>query len=292
MKNLNEQIVNSAPPAAADDPIREVVSGLYSNGPAQAPSFIVPKWQNGVAPNVPNQANFYQGVVANACRTCHIAQPFPQLQFNSSDKFINLAAFNAGTIGGTANRLMLGTAQSRVCGDYIMPHALRTHEIFWNPASWDVSEWGPPPAPFNGQFQAFGDGVGGSTWKAALCTSYISNLLSNPSNFYQHTIQPIFNGKCVGCHIAGGPAPFPLTEGVSYNALLPGRVVPGNDDPAAAGNTLLRRTTAVAPGSGRMPPNCFRAPELPNPALPNGTLPCLSQVDIDKLKAWIRSGAH
>jgi hypothetical protein len=287
MKNLNEQIVNSAPPAGPTDPIREVVSGLYSNGPTQAPSFIVPDWQNGVAPNVTNQANFYQGVVANACRTCHIAQPFPQLQFNSSDKFINLAAFNPGTIGAATNRLMLGTIQSRVCGDYVMPHALRTHEIFWNPGAWDV-EWGPPPTPFNDQLQTFGDGVGGSTWKAGLCTSYISNLVSTPSNFYQHTIQPIFNGKCVGCHIVGGQANFlPLTEGASYTGLVPSRVVPGNDDPAAAGNTLLRRTTAAAPGPGRMPPNCFRAPEAPN-----GNLPCLSQVDIDKIKAWIRSGAH
>jgi len=238
MKDLNEQIVNSAPPAGATDPIREVVSGLYSNGPTQAPSFIVPGWQNGVAPNVTNQASFYQGFVANACRTCHIAQPFPQLWFNTSDKFINLAAFNSGTIGGATNRLMLGTVQSRVCGDYVMPHALRTHEIFWDPGSWDVNEWGVPPAPFNNQLQTFGDIVGGSTWKAALCTSYISSIVSAPSNFYQHTIQPIFNGKCVGCHIAamGAQQPgFPLTEGASYSQLVPGRVVPGNDDPEMRG---------------------------------------------------------
>ena len=240
---------------------------------------------NGVPPNATNQANFYQGVVANACRTCHVAQSFPQLQFNTSDKFVNLAAFNPGTIGGAANRLMLGTAQSRVCGDYVMPHALRTHEIFWNPGAWDVLEWGPPPVPYNTQFQNFGDGVGGSTWKAALCTSFISNLVSTPSNFYQHTIQPIFNGKCVGCHIVAGQAAFlPLTEGASYTGLVPGRVVPGNDDPAAAGNILLKRTTAA---TSRMPPGCFRAPEPPN-----GNLPCLSQIDIDKIKAWIRSGAH
>jgi hypothetical protein len=50
-----------------------------------------------------------------------------QLQFNTSDKFINV-----NNAGFPNNKLMLGTAQLRVCGDYTMPHALRTHDIFWN----------------------------------------------------------------------------------------------------------------------------------------------------------------
>jgi hypothetical protein len=36
-----------------------------------------------------------------------------------------------------------------------------------------------------------------------------------------------------------------------------------------------------------MPPNCYRAPEPDN-----GNLPCLAQSDIDKIKAWIRSGGN
>jgi Carboxypeptidase regulatory-like domain len=293
IKNLNEQIVNAAPPAPTDDPIREVVSGLYNNGASatQILNFTVPGWVNGASAAAPNQADFYQKVIAPACRVCHTAQPFSQMQFNTSNSFLHLAQFPQGTVGGVTNGLMLGTAQSRVCGDYTMPHALRTHDIFWGVyTSIDPTIAG---ISMPTEFQNFGNGVGVSTWKAGLCTSFISNLVSKPSQFYQHTIQPIFNGKCVGCHVVKGPGAFmPLTEGVSYDELVPpppppdARVVPGNDNPAAAGNTLLLRTTETTPGTDRMPPNCFRAPEPPI------GLPCLSQVDIDKIKAWIRNGAN
>lgn len=287
IKNLNEQIVNAAPPAGTSDPIHEVVSGMYNNGVSQTQiaNFTVPGWVAGQSANAPNQASFYQQIIANDCRTCHIAQPYAQLQFNTSDKFLNLSTFPAGTIGGAANRLMLGTAQMRVCGDYVMPHALRTHDIFWD-IYWDVTNWGAPPSPASAAFQTFGDNVppgGTNAWKPNLCTTFIAGTVSSPSQFYEQTIQPIWNSKCVGCHIAGGIAPFPLTEGASYPNLVNGiRVVSGNDN----AGTLLQRTTAPALGPGRMPPNCFRAPEPPS------GLPCLSQSDIDKIKAWIRSGAQ
>ncbi|HEV2805766.1 MAG TPA: carboxypeptidase-like regulatory domain-containing protein [Chthoniobacterales bacterium] len=301
IKNLNEQIVNAAPPAGAGDPIAEVVSGFYNNGTSavQIANFTVPGWATGQSANAPNQQNFYQQVIANECRTCHIAQPYAQLQFNTSDKFLNLSAFPAGAAGGAANRLMLGTAQLRVCGDYVMPHALRTHEIFWD-LYWDVPSWGPPPAPASVAFQNFGDTVpaaGTSTWKPALCTTFLAGTVSSPSQFYEHTIQPIWNGKCVACHIASGPAGFlPLTQGVSWSGLVPGEVVPGNDNPNAAGNTLLKRLSFTDPrdpnfnpGSGqRMPQGCIVPPTPPGP----GHLPCLEQSDIDKIKAWIRSGAN
>lgn len=295
IKNLNEQIVNAAPPAPASDPIREVVSGMYNNGTSatQILNFTVPGWQNNASANLPNQQNFYQGVVSPACRTCHTAQAFGQIQFNTSDKFLNVS-----TAVSANNKLMLGTAQLRVCGDHLMPHALRTHDIFWN-VYWDVPEWGAPPTPFNTQLQNFGDqtGVGGSTWKTGLCTSFISSLVSTPSQFYQHTLQPIWNGKCVACHIATGVASFlPLTEGASFGALVPSRVVPGNDDPNATGNRLLLRLSFTDPRDPnfnpasplRMPQNCIVPPTPPGP----GQLPCLEQSDIDKIKAWVRSGAH
>lgn len=281
VKNLNEQIVNSAPPAAASDPIREVVSGLYTNGTSatQVLNFTVPGWATGASAAEPNQQAFYEGVLANACRTCHIAQPYPQLQFNTSDKFVNV-----GTAVSANNRLMLGTAQLRVCGDYVMPHALRTHDIFWS-TYWDVSSWGAPPSPYNNQFQSFGDGIGGSTWKANGCTSFVSSTVSSPSNFYEQSIQPIWNGKCVACHIVNGAASFlPLTEGVSFGNLQ-GYISPPND--ADTSSELLRRITRVGP-EPRMPQGCVAAPTPPGP----GQLPCLAQSDIDKIKAWIRSGAN
>jgi len=278
-KSLNEQIVNAAPPTAAGDPINEIVSGLYNNGVSatQIRDFIVPGWANGASANAPNQQNFYTGVIANPCRTCHTAQPFSQLQFNTSDKFINV-----NNAGFPNNKLMLGTAQLRVCGDYTMPHALRTHDIFWNVYTWNANDWGPPPTPFYTQFQTFGDGIGGPTWKTGLCTSFIAGTVQSPSFFYEQSIQPIWNGKCVACHITGGIAPFSLTEGQSYTNLVNGtRVVAGNDTTG----TLLQRITST--GSDRMPQKCFRPPTLPN-----GNFPCLDQTDIDKIKAWIRSGAN
>jgi hypothetical protein len=294
IKNLNEQIVNAAPPAPATDPIREVVSGMYNNGasPTQTLNFAVPNWVNGASANAPNQETFYQRVVANACRTCHIAQPYSQLQFNTSGKFLNLAGVNLPPLGAD-NHLMLGTAQMRVCGDYVMPHALRTHDIFWGTYSQYID---PAIAGLSMpiELQNFGDGVGGPTWKANLCTSFISNLVSSPSQFYQHTIQPIWNGKCVACHIVGNNvgAPFFLTEANSYNALVNGiaangtpRVVRGNDSNNAG--TLLQRITGVGPGS-KMPLGCIAPPTPPGP----GQLPCLEQSDIDKIKAWIRNGAN
>jgi hypothetical protein len=61
-----------------------------------------------------------------------------------------------------------------------------------------------------------------------------------------------------------------------------------------AANELLARTTASLPDN-RMPPNCFRAPEAPNSTVSGQSVndqPCLNQLDIDKIKAWIRFGAN
>jgi hypothetical protein len=291
IKSLNTTIVDLVPTGApSTDPIREVVNGLYNNGVSatQILNFTVPQWVTGASANAPNQANFYEKVLANDCRGCHIAQPYPQLQFRTSDQFVNLSVFPVSTVGGASNHLMLGTAQLRVCGDYVMPHALRTHDIFWD-IYWDVPNWGPPPAPASVAFQTFGDGIPAgatNTWKPNLCTDFISGTVSSPSQFYQHTIQPIWNAKCVACHIAGGPASFrPLTEGLSYNELVPAMVVPGND--ADTAGELLRRITGVGP-EALMPQNCVAAPALPGP----GQLPCLTQSDIAKIKAWIRNGAQ
>lgn len=295
-KSLNEQIVRFAPPVPSTDPIDEVISGLYNNGASltQILNFDVPGWVNGASAAATNQSSFYQGVLANACRTCHTAQPYPQLQFNTSAKFLHISGFTLPPLNAN-NGLMLGTAQMRVCGDYVMPHALRTHDIFWN-NYWDVPSWGPPPTPYGTQFQNFGDGVGGPTWQPALCTSFLSGLVTSPSQFYNQTIQPMWNGKCVACHITGGSGPFELTQGVSFGALVPNEVVPNDDNPATPGNILLRRLSFTDPrdpafnptNGSRMPKDCIVPPAVPA----SGQLPCLEQSDIDKIKAWIRNGAN
>jgi len=289
IKSLNKDIVDLVPTGApSTDPIREVVKALYDDGTAagaaaQILDSPVTGWKTGQpAPNnLPGQTDFYNKVVANACRGCHTAQPYPQLQFNTADKFVNLAGVNQPP-AGLNNKLMLGTAQLRVCGDYVMAHAPRTHDIFWG--SYTQIQAAIAAISMPTEFQSFGDGVGGDTWKSGLCTSFISALTSSPSKFYEQSIQPIWNGKCVACHITGGIGPFSLTDGPSYQQVV-ARVSPPND--ADNAGTLLQRITGVGPGA-KMPQNCVAPPVPPG----SGQLPCLEQSDIDKIKAWIRSGAN
>jgi len=295
-KSLNEQIVNSAPPTAASDPVKEVVTGLYSgpNPNVQVRNFSVPGWQTGASSNVFGQSNFYQRVVADACRTCHITQPFSQLQFNTSQKFLHLLSPPAPVIAN--NYLMLGTAQNRVCGDYVMPHAFRTHEIFWGKYA-DIGNLQSPSAfSMPTEFQNFGNNIPApaAQWSPALCTSFLSTSITSPSVFYQHTIQPIWNGKCTACHVSAGAAAFrPLTSSASFDTLNNFALITPGDDSVAA-NTLLQRTTASNPNL-RMPPRCFRAPETAGSTV-NGVvldnIPCLSQIDLDIIKTWLRNGAN
>jgi hypothetical protein len=295
-KSLNQNIVDLVPAGApSSDPIREIVHFLYNDAthvdsPTELLDSPVTGWQTGQSANAPGQAAFYNSVLANACRGCHSAQPFQQLQFHQSNDFLHVSSSEVSGL----NYLMLGTAQDRVCGDYVMPHALRTHDVFWgnysaylNPAIVSL--------PIPQLFQNFGDGISGAgasgakTWKANLCTSFLSPGATTPSHFYEQTIQPIWNGKCVACHITGGiGSPLTLTEGDSFASIGTNAVVaPGSDDPTAPNNTLLKYITATAAGQLRMPLNCFRPPE-PN----NGNLQCLPQTDVDVITAWIKSGAN
>jgi len=287
-KDLNLQIVSATSPSSSSDPINEVINGLYNNGAAlnQIRDFSVPGWQTGASSAVAGQSNFYQRVVADGCRTCHITQSFDQLQFNTSQKFLHL------TDAGGNNYLMLGTAQNRVCGDYTMPHAFRTHEIFWDTYS-GKSALQSPPGPgvlLYDEFQNFGNGIPApsANWNTSLCNTFVTNTTPTPSNFFSHVIQPMLNGKCTGCHVGGGQASFlPLTTGASFGNLVPGEVVAGNDDFTAPGNALLNKISNPALSQlSRMPKGCFRIPEA------NNGIPCLPQADIDKIKAWIRSGAN
>lgn len=123
------------------------------------------------------------------------------------------------------------------------------------------------------------------TAKVSVGVLAVASTVQSPSFFYEQSIQPTWNGKCLLCHITGGIAPFSLTEGVSYSQLVPARVVPGNDSNTAG--ALLQRITGVGPGA-KMPLGCIPPPTPPGP----GQLPCLDQLYIDKIKAWIRSGAN
>ncbi len=92
IKNLNEQIVNSAPPAPATDPVNEVVAGLYNNGASatQILNFTVPGWVNGQSAarptNRPSIREFWPTGAApatsrNLMRSCSSTHPTSSLTF-------------------------------------------------------------------------------------------------------------------------------------------------------------------------------------------------------------------
>ncbi len=135
MKRLNEDIVKFAPGTTA---INEVIDTMYSGGATtQKEEVVIPGWEQTQLPNTAAQVGFYKRVVGNACRSCHIAQPFANvsseragvdLQFRTARDFLRSQVV---TGGGTFSPF--SSAETRVCENHVMPHAKRTHDIFLGP---------------------------------------------------------------------------------------------------------------------------------------------------------------
>jgi hypothetical protein len=258
-KSLNETIVKNTPPDATY--IANIVTQMYASGPSQNENFVVTGWNAQ-----PIEQGMYRDVVARTCRTCHAANVFPTLQFDQASQAKDL----------------LGSIESRVCTEHVMPHAKVTHQIFW-------SSVGPNmPA----QLQIFGDTfkTGLNGWNGTLCGSFTPGG-STPIAFYTSTIQPIWNGvgtgttACTSCHTgASPPAGLNLTAANSYANLfnvnstqLPSmkRINPGN----AALSYLLHKvngTQGTVGGSGSQ--------------MPLGGSP-LSPATRATIENWINSGA-
>jgi mono/diheme cytochrome c family protein len=186
-RDLNK-MVKVAPPPASASTADNIITALYD---AWYPGDAVPQQQNAVVPlwNADNvHRNAYNNVVAAACRTCHVANPDPDLRFEQP---------GAGGVGFEGN---LGTVQSRVCKEHVMPHARRTHDLFWTSVS--------PSQP--AQLQAYGDTVHTGGWQVVGTAGVDPNLrcgqeftpgggpTSPPTAFTP--ILTIFSGNCGGCH--------------------------------------------------------------------------------------------
>jgi mono/diheme cytochrome c family protein len=173
IKSLNEEIVLATDPGPT---ITEIITGMYS-GPdpaVQFKDFVVSGWDSQ-----PIDRGMYADVVAKTCRMCHASSPFPELLFEASSGFVNL----------------LGSIETRVCTNHVMPHAQVTHNIFW-------SSVGPHmPA----QLQVFGDTFGSAAngWNGQLCGVFTPGG-DTPITPYEADIQPIWNAHCTGCHTPGG----------------------------------------------------------------------------------------
>lgn len=259
-KDLNEQIVAATEPAASS--INEVITAMYNPGPDQNESFVVSGWNAQ-----PNEAAMYREVVAPACRTCHAANVFTGLQFTQASQIVSL----------------LGQAEVRVCVDQVMPHALRTHSIFWTSTG--------PHMP--AQFQVFGDAFGSiaNGWQGNRCGVFTAGGVT-PDTFYDTTIQPIWDGvgtgtsSCTGCHIgAGGSAGLNLGTGASHANLvnvastqLPGmdRVEPNN----VSQSYLIHKLEGTQGGVGGS-----------GVQMPFAASPLADNPHIDSIKTWINDGA-
>ena len=317
MKRLNQDIVRHAPSLPAPDPIADVVDAMYSGGSAtQHEEFVVPGWAQTELPNTVVQENFYRRVVGNACRTCHIAQPFANvsaqragvdLQFRSARDFLRSQPINGG-----GSFSALSSAEQRACADHVMPHARRTHDIFWG-QYWQNS-FGPISPTLAAQFQVFGDSIkalprpagwpAGESWPPAwngqLCGPFTSPG-STPASFYSAYVHVLWNrdygtapaDRCTSCH---GDLTGNATD--TRNKLLAGffgtpEVVSGN--PGAS--EVVKRLKGLG-GGARMPQGCTPgSPSLRclnenggvyNPAAdPN---PGTTTFEIDRVIHWITTG--
>jgi mono/diheme cytochrome c family protein len=275
-RTLNLEIVRHVPEGAlASDPVVELIDELYPGLAAtQDDNAVVPNWDKATPASVDRK--FYLDVFSRACRSCHITSPFGNVVMNNKNDF----------------RALIANVQSRVCDQHVMPHAKRTHDLFW-------TSLGPNMAA---QLQVYGQAIPGwdpTTPNAQCGLSYTPGGNVSVSTFTTE-IQPIFTSRCTACH--GTQAPFnanlALSAGNAYPNLFSGgvpvvsvehpptpRVRPGN----SGDSYLYRKIEGTHPS---LPPP-FVAPG-PGSQMPQGG-PDLATVDNDgdgtndreEIRVWI-----
>lgn len=188
-KAFNEDHVNNTNPNAA---IADVIVAMYASGSDQDEDFVVTGWDVDAL-----HRDMYRSVIADACRTCHQSNVFASLRFDQASQVIT----------------RLGSIENRVCDQLVMPHAKVTHQIFWNSTN--------PHKP--AQLQVFGDTLGdpvNNGWFGELCGQFTPGG-ETPSSFYTTNIQPIWQARCVECHVgAAPPGGLSLASAVSYGNLV------------------------------------------------------------------------
>jgi cytochrome c5 len=256
-KKLNQDYVLASSPGTA---ITELINGWYLGGAlTQNENYIVPSW---VSATEPLKEQTYRDVVGRSCRTCHVSQLDPALVFNQASQFV----------------ARLGSIENRVCVQHVMPHAKKTHDLFWDSIG--------PHQP--GVLQLFGDTYGtvSNGWNGQLCGTFVPGG-STPVTFFTSTIQPLFNTNCTGCHVGGSPpGNMSLAASSAYAQIVNvtstesasgmKRITPSS----TTNSYLYRKVTnthlgAPANGSGSSMP-------------PGSTLP---GADVTNLATWITNGA-
>lgn len=257
MKSLNINYVLPTNPGAA---ATELINGWYAGGAlVQNEAYVVPGWN---VPAEPLKGQTYRDMVGRSCRTCHVSQLDPDLAFTTTTQFIN----------------RLGSIEARVCVQHVMPHAKKTHDLFWDSTG--------PHQP--GLLQIFGDTYGnvGNGWDGELCGTYVSGG-STPASDYTTVVQPIWNANCTACHTGGAPpAGLSLASAVSYAQLVN---VPASQstldriEPFSPNNSYvwhkLNGTQGGPPANGS------------GGQMPAGGAPPLSPANLSSISSWISGGA-
>jgi hypothetical protein len=284
-KALNE-MAKVAPPPDAGDPTSSVISALYDawypgNATPQQDA-VVPLWSSN-----PQRSAVYSGAVARACRTCHVTNADPTLRFDR-------AVASGGALGFDDK---LSAVQSRVCKQHVMPHARRTHDLFWTSTN--------PSQP--AQLQVYGDAVKAANpavgWQTVGTAGVSLDLLCGNeftqgggvvvTNTAFSPVNAIFSSNCTGCHSSGAAnsttfaklnlatTPHANIVGVdSWELPAMKRIAPNN----TGGSYLLRKLQGTHTALGT-----YQAPG-PGVQMPQGG-PFLSATDIAKVTGWINAGA-
>ena len=282
-RQLNK-MVKVAPPPDAADPTSTVISALYDawypgDVAPQRLSVAVAQWDDPGDPQRALHKQVYTDTVARGCRTCHVANADPVLRFDRPSSF----------------DARLGAVQQRVCLQHVMPHARRTHDLFWTSTN--------PSQPAG--LQAYGDTVSADAWQKVGTTGVDPSLLCGqeytqgggptapPTQF--SPVASIISGKCAFCHTtanAANVADLDL-QANAYNHLV------------GVNAKELSTFKRVLGGINTEVPSYFRhkvsgdfagLPGTFTPPGPGGQMPLfdspLPSQQLDTIRNWIRNGAQ
>lgn len=285
-KTLNE-IVKVSPPPDPADPTSSIISALYD---AWYPGNVTPQ-QDAVVPlwnTTAQRAAAYRGFLAPGCRTCHVANPTPALRFDR-------AVTTAANAPGFNDRL--GAVQLRVCKQHVMPHARRTHDLFWTSIN--------PSQP--AQLQVYGDATKTAdpsvTWQIVGTGAVALDLLCG--NEYTQgggvivtgtafsPVNAIFSGNCTGCHSNGAATSTSFAK-LSLQTNAHANIVGVNAFELAS----MKRITASDPNNSYLMRKLLNTHTglgtytSPGPGglMPQGG-PSLPPADLNIVMSWINGGA-
>lgn len=284
-KALND-IAKAAPPPDAADPTSSVIDALNA---AWYPGNATPQ-QNAAPPLWSTNAQrsaVYLGAVAPGCRTCHVANAAPTLRFDRAVADSSATGFDD----------VLGAVQLRVCKQHVMPHARRTHDLFWTSIN--------PSQP--AQLQVYGDAVKAANpsvgWQVVGSPGVSDDLLCGNeytqgggvivTNTAFSPVNLIFSSVCAGCHSNGAETSNTFARlGLASNAYA--NIVGVNSFELAA----IKRVAPGLPGSSYL----FRKLEgthenlgtyqSPGPGdrMPDGG-PYFTPAELNTVSGWISGGA-